>query len=344
MNPSTRFRAAALALAVLSFHSMASASEGRLVTTLARPLPRLILRETAWGRHFAESVLGRSVRTNADLEALARRLQRLGRADEVSLRLEGAEGDLRAAVAEGTTVPRVVIERAAARAVAFRPEAETSGRLVFSNAASAPRAVDLFLSAPALDSAAVDLIPHYVQQGTDASCSLASSTIVINGLRARLGIHPALSQAQILSRANVKEWTRAVAQGGDGIPLDRLEAVLNEALPRLGLPEARARGLHPRPGSQRDLAAFLGQLDSAVVRGKGALLVTFDQGLLLEGVAGEGHWATVGAYDRSRRLVLLLDPDPTLRPFWVSVENLYAAMTAPESASLTRGFLRVELP
>src|SRR3989338_3631771 len=104
MRSNSLSRAVVLAWAVLSIPGAAMASESRLVTTLARPLPRLLLRETAWGRHFAESVLGRSVRTDADMGALTRRLERVGRADEVSLRLEGAENELRVTLAEGTTV------------------------------------------------------------------------------------------------------------------------------------------------------------------------------------------------------------------------------------------------
>jgi len=76
MRSNSLSRAVVLAWAVLSIPGAAMASESRLVTTLARPLPRLLLRETAWGRHFAESVLGRSVRTDADMGALTRRLER----------------------------------------------------------------------------------------------------------------------------------------------------------------------------------------------------------------------------------------------------------------------------
>jgi len=204
---------------------------------------------------------------------------------------------------------------------------------------------DYLRGAPAPDFWA--LSPYYVGQQSDASCSLASLSMLVNAARsgAALGSEdPLVTQPLLLERVASDVWARGLAEGGDGVTLDQLAPLVRQSLGAFGKTARRVEVTHvPRvtPEALEQLRAVLRQNEASAYDW---VVLNFEARAFV-GVGNYGHIAPVGAYDERQRRVLVLDPDRTwFEPYWVPEEVVLAGMATPDAVtSQPRGYLYVSL-
>lgn len=204
---------------------------------------------------------------------------------------------------------------------------------------------DYLRGAPAPDYWA--LSPYYVGQQNDASCSLASLSMLVNAARlgTRLGTEDALvTQPLLLERVDDRVWHDGVADSGDGVTLDQLAALARQSLSAFGKAARRVEVTHVpavTPEALEQLRATLRQNEASV---HDWVLLNFHARAYV-GVGDYGHIAPVGAYDERQRRVLVLDPDRTwYEPYWVPEEVVLAGMATPDaSTGQPRGYVYVSL-
>lgn len=187
------------------------------------------------------------------------------------------------------------------------------------------------------------LMPYYVGQTTDASCSTAASAMVLNALR-----HPSqlssddelISHDKILAGFSDPFWAKATASGGNGVTLDQLAELLGKSFLHFQLGAHPVSVRHVEEASAAELKDLRESLKANEKNAKNFMLVNFLQGSLT-GDGDAGHFSLVGAYDASRKRVLILDVDRAwYEPYWVSDEELLKAMaTRDADAGKQRGFL-----
>jgi hypothetical protein len=200
-------------------------------------------------------------------------------------------------------------------------------------------------SAPAPDFWA--LIPYYVGQHDDVSCSLASLTMVVNAARhtTPLGSNDELVTQPLLRRrvANAS-WERGLAPDGQGVTLEELARLARESLQAFGLVPERVRVTHVPEASPEALAELRRSLLASETSERDFLLFNFLARTYV-GVGDYGHVAPVGAYDASARRVLILDPDRTwYEPYWIPDEVALAGMATDDAVSgRARGYLYVSV-
>lgn len=186
--------------------------------------------------------------------------------------------------------------------------------------------------------------PFYLSQLTDASCSLAAATMVINALRI-----PQIQYAnQKLTTANsvlhsaAHRWENDVKQGGDGVTLDQFVSLLKQAMKANHILPIKMEVIHVTKG--KDVAKRFHQaLVEGEKTGRTFIIVNFDQ-KFVSGTESAGHFAPVGAYDINKKRVLLMDPDRELfEPYWIPEQRLLDSMKTQDSEkNKNRGFLIIK--
>jgi hypothetical protein len=189
------------------------------------------------------------------------------------------------------------------------------------------------------------LVPYYLPQDTDSSCSSASVAMLLNGLRADLALdsHEKLvTQAGLLEQAGDRAWKKAVVQGGDGVTLAQLGELIERSLEAYGLGGYEVEVIYTAEASQATLDRVRQALDANETSSRDFILVNFLQSTLTGDPEGAvGHIAPIGAYDRASQRALVLDPDRTwYEPYWVSDRTLVNAMSTRDGdAGRPRGFV-----
>ena len=187
--------------------------------------------------------------------------------------------------------------------------------------------------------------PYYLSQPTDASCSLASATMVVNALRI-----PQIQYAsQMLAtthgvvHSTHNAWENSVKQGGDGVTLDQFGSYFSQALKAYNIRPTRFEVIHAT--SVKDVARIFQQaLLEGEKTGQTFIIVNFDN-KVTSGTEHVGHVAPVGAYDANTKRVLIMDPFRELfEPYWVPEHQLLQGMqTVDLTAHKNRGFVIVTL-
>ena len=198
------------------------------------------------------------------------------------------------------------------------------------------------------------LMPYYLPQLTDSSCSVASVAMLMNGLRASLplGANDTLvTEPGLLERAASAAWKKAAAQGGDGVSLDRLGQMIERSLAAYGLGAHEVEVVHVESASDAGLARLRQVLAENEASADDFILIDFVQSVFTGDPEGNvGHIAPIAAYDAERQRVLVLDPDRRwYEPYWVSDRTLLEGMAtrddqAPKNAAgrpFYRGFVHV---
>ena len=191
------------------------------------------------------------------------------------------------------------------------------------------------------------LIPYYVGQQDDRFCSVASTSMVVNG--ARVGRkHTAddelATQTGVLTRAKNDIWNKGVGVGGHGVSLDELGPIVAAGLKAYGVDNAQVEIIHTDDQSKEVKA----KLHQALVENEKSaddfIMINFNQGSYT-GDADAGHIAPIAAYDASTKRVLVLDPDRRwYEPYWVSEETLLKGMATSDAVSgKFRGYVWVKL-
>jgi hypothetical protein len=191
------------------------------------------------------------------------------------------------------------------------------------------------------------LMPYYVSQPNDRSCSAASVAMLVNAVRADRTLwadEPLATVASVLENVDRHQWRDQLGPDGPGVTLDELAAIVRQILSIRGLKPARVEVLR-FPGESEDALARLRQV--LIANEQSALdfvLVNFLQSVVTGDPEGNaGHIAPVAAYDAEKRRILLLDPDRQwYEPYWVPEEMLLRAMATEDSASgQLRGLLYI---
>lgn len=192
------------------------------------------------------------------------------------------------------------------------------------------------------------LIPYYAAQQNEASCSVASVTMLINAIRSRQDLSSEerlVTQSELLKKVKNDFWAKAVSEKvGFGVTLDQLGDLIQKSLKAYGIEKAQVLVTHvPLKRTPEFIKKFHQLLLENEKSSKNYLIINFDQ-KIYTGDAPVGHFAPVGAFDPANNQVLVLDPDRTwYEPYWVSEERLLNGMATHDSASnQTRGYIYIE--
>lgn len=184
------------------------------------------------------------------------------------------------------------------------------------------------------------LIPYYRAQETDASCSIASVTMIINAL---IPSHTLNSETKLFTEQSLlqlsgsKLWKKAVSSNGKGMSLKGLNDEITSLLPKLGL--ANYSVSYREIVSESDASAFKKVLIKQM-KGEGWIILNYDQGLVM-GSGSYGHFSPVASYSSQENKILVLDTDATwYEPYWVKFVTLINAMkTFDNDLKNARGYI-----
>jgi hypothetical protein len=191
------------------------------------------------------------------------------------------------------------------------------------------------------------LVPYYVPQRDDRSCSLASLTMLVNAARGPEPLgpdDPLVTQSLLFERVHSPVWQQGLAEGGEGVTLDQLAPLAQQSLAAFGIRAARTQVTHVPDTSPASLERFRVLLAANEASPDDWLLLNFDPAAYT-GAGGYGHIAPVGAYDADSGRLLILDPDRTwYEPYWVSAAVALAGMATLDRVSgQPRGYLYVSI-
>jgi len=194
------------------------------------------------------------------------------------------------------------------------------------------------------------LVPFYVPQFNDYSCSTAAVTMVVNGF-----LHPAgrtladternVTQVDLLARVREIPWQELVspigACGRHGLELAELAMVTKCSLDQYGLAGGCVEIVE---FAVDDLAGLRQVLARNEADAHDYLLAHFVQDELTGARGGPyPHVSPVAAYDAATGRVLILDVDRDwYEPYWVSAEDLLRALTRSTEQCGRGGLVRVE--
>lgn len=190
------------------------------------------------------------------------------------------------------------------------------------------------------------IYPHFVRQQTDASCSVATVTTILNTVRAQSLRRP-VSQDQVLRTDPSGVWLDSTRDAqSQGVDLDAMALHVLQAFHAFA---SRHVGVDVRRIGQ-SRAEFRAGLESALAAGEASpfdnfILINTLQSLLIADGEPVGHMSVVGAWDAKRQRVLVLDVDNRApMPYWVSIETLIAGMaTSDDVTGEGRGYVFVRM-
>lgn len=190
------------------------------------------------------------------------------------------------------------------------------------------------------------MAPYFVRQQTDASCSVASVTTVLNTVRAQ-SRKRAVLQDQVLQSDPSGLWAQATKDAhSDGVNLEGLalhvmQSFYTQASRHVAV-DVRRMGL--------SRGEFRAALEHALGAGEDNphdhfMIVNVLQSRVLGDGEPMGHMSVVGAWDAKRQRVLILDVDNRKPdPYWVAIETLIDAMnTTDDVTGERRGYLLIRL-
>lgn len=191
------------------------------------------------------------------------------------------------------------------------------------------------------------LMPCSAAQPDDQSCSAASVAMLVNALRSG---HDLAADEQLATPESVvatvdpPRWRDKLVQGGPGVSLDELNALIPTVLAAFEITGARTevvRFMDTGPAALERLVRLLAENERS---SRDIIIVNFLQSVLTGDPEGNvGHIAPVAAYDAAHDRVLVLDPDRRwYEPYWVPVQTLLEGMATRDSESgRTRGLVVV---
>ena len=183
------------------------------------------------------------------------------------------------------------------------------------------------------------LMPFYVPQATESSCSVASAAMILNALR---GV-PALASDALITEATLldanPDWAQATAPDGEGVSFAEFETYLRRSLAAYGLGQAQVEAFRPKAATPEALARLRQILSENEASSQDLIVAVFNQGVLT-GDTDVGHISPLAAYDRDSGRVLVMDVDRKWYvPYWVSDEKLLEALVHRSAEDPERGGL-----
>ena len=189
------------------------------------------------------------------------------------------------------------------------------------------------------------LSPYLIHQHTDASCSLATATMLLNGARAIEGharIGAFVSEHNLLERMADAAWKKEITPpDGNGLSLVELKERLSRALTLYALSGWRVEHCTVSADDDATAAAFRAHLVAMerdadrLIAGNYHLATTYGDDWDV------GHFSPIGAYDATKDRVLLLDVwKADYEPCWVDLKRLLKGMVPVSPVGKTsRGYL-----
>ncbi|MFH0997219.1 MAG: phytochelatin synthase family protein [Pseudomonadota bacterium] len=182
-----------------------------------------------------------------------------------------------------------------------------------------------------------NLAPFYVPQLNDLSCSVASVSMVLNGIvragRSLKAEDTNVTQSKLIETVNAVNWKERVMPGGFhgevGLTLDQLEAVVKQALRQYEVSNYEIDRVEVTNADATALEKFRHALAANEKNGRDFILIHFLQDVVTEAQGGPyPHISPIGAYDETRKRVLVMDVDREwYEPYWVFDERLLLAMS-----------------
>lgn len=191
------------------------------------------------------------------------------------------------------------------------------------------------------------LSPYYLPQQNDRACSLASVAMIVNAARSARALtadDELVTQSGLLARVKGDLWNKAVGDGGHGVTLDQLGALVEESLKAYGVQGGTVEVVHANDTSKKTAAKLHQALVANERSANDFIILNFIQGAYT-GDANVGHIAPLAAYDAAKKRALVMDPDRQwYEPYWVSEKTLLAGLATEDKASgKFRGYVWVKI-
>ncbi len=210
------------------------------------------------------------------------------------------------------------------------------------------------------------MMPFYTGQKLGQQCTAATFTMVLNAARGSRSLDtdtPLLTIESFLEKYAEKKYSELLSHEIQIVDLfigklDRsvignrhLVEVLKQAVSKLGLQNAKTQvELFPVDVKNKSkLAEARKQFHDALVANEKSandflILSAFVQGKLTGDAEGFAHAAPIGAYDESKRLVLVMDPDREwYEPYWVPEDKVFDALATHEADAAQPGWIRYQV-
>lgn len=178
---------------------------------------------------------------------------------------------------------------------------------------------------------------HYVGQFNDYACSAASVVAVVNALlsannRDAVESFQNLKQQEIIKKVKSLPWEELVGEKGHngkhGLTIAELQSVTKEAIGIAGLNNYQVAR---RQFEKNELNVLRMILEENEKSADDIVMIHFIQDILTGAKGGPyPHISIIGAYDKQRARVLIMDVDRAWYvPYWAPVEKLFEAVNTP---------------
>lgn len=195
------------------------------------------------------------------------------------------------------------------------------------------------------------LISFYVPQLAGGTCSIATLIMTLNSAMGRLSRTQetkVITEKMMIDEIKKENWTdlilKELHQKMYWATLDQYRLLTEKAFKHHGFEKVKVEAIHVNDKSEETKKKVTAILTEFSQSKNHFILAGFDQKSFTDDTQ-VGHYAPVGAYDSSKKKVLILDPDREyFEPYWVSLDDFIAGMnTLDRSANQNRGLLWVTL-
>jgi hypothetical protein len=183
------------------------------------------------------------------------------------------------------------------------------------------------------------LIPYYVHQEKGWSCSVASTVTSLNAMIALMKkpAPPSQEDALLTESFLVEKFSQTAWGRKTGISLSDLDAIIRKIFVTQSYP-FEVEKIFADHLNKDSLQVLLEETEKAEC----ILLINFLQSVFTQD-AKIGHFSVIGAFNKEKAQVLILDPDRQYyEPYWVSQDLVLKAMqTEDDSVKHVRGLLKL---
>jgi hypothetical protein len=180
------------------------------------------------------------------------------------------------------------------------------------------------------------MLTFYLRQLNPYSCSVASVSIVLNTILARMNkthMSIPIDQEQLLLKVPTANWKEKVSipgfQGKHGLSIQELGMVVKATLKAFEIPYKKINTIpiHERLKNLKKEKSLLFSLLMKFCKEKNHYIIAhFTQGVYTGDWFG-GHISPVGSFDPENRRVLILDVDEHIdAPYWVSFDIFFEGL------------------
>jgi hypothetical protein len=176
------------------------------------------------------------------------------------------------------------------------------------------------------------LAPHLIHQHTDASCSLATATMILNGIRALDGtarMGQFVSERLMLERMDDPHWAKEIVPPeGNGVSLVEFSEKIARIMPRFDIAGWTATHRIVTEADDATADEFRAHLNAMERDGDRLIAGNYHLKTTYGDEWDIGHFSPIGAYDAARDRVLMLDVwKQDYEPSWVDLRQLLHGMS-----------------